>query len=294
MNNLDITPKEIAWNGLRLEIPPQWEVIVSGKNHLLFEVDFHPVLELRWDTSTTTPKDNRTGKILKNLQKELELPVVEISPPANLQNNLEKYQTTWLSWRDDRLVTGAILLCRACNTLLLLRLHDPQNAGMDSPVAVLQSLNCHAAQDLHTPWAIQDFRVQLPDAYTLLHYNLAAGFTRLTFSSPGTLLHICRIAPAGERLKQQTLPNILKTLLNTSFIEENVAICDHTVEYQRRPTIFTQIIVRLRRQKPFCWARIWHCKDTDRLLAVVMESIRPIDMTTAQEICKTYAILPST
>ncbi len=293
MTTLNTLLKEIAWNGLSLVIPHQWEVIISGKNHLLFESDFQPVFELRWDSSSTQTTEKRIAKIVMKLQKELELPIAEVPFPSEWQDGLDGYAQTWLSWRVDKQVTGAVLLCKKCGTLLLLRFFHSGNAQKSSPVEMLTTFHCHNDKGHDTPWSIQDFKLLLPDPFKLLHYNIAAGFTRLSFSSPGAILHVCRIAPARERLKGQELQNILKTLLDTPDLEENVEILPNTVEYHSSPSIFSQIIVRLRRQKPFCWARIWHCEESDRLLAVIMESIRPINISTVHAICETYEILPS-
>ncbi len=289
MTTANTLQREIAWNGLRFETPQQWEVIISGRNHILFESDFQPVLELRWDSSSNQTTEKRIAKIVKKLQKELELPIAEVPFPSAWKDGLEGYEQTWLSWRDDKLVTGAVLLCEKCGTLLLLRFFHTDN----SPLEMLTTLHCHVDKGNVTPWSIQDFKLSLPKPFSLLHYNLAAGFTRLSFSAPRAILHVCRIAPARERLKRQKLQNILKTLLGVPDLDENADILRHTVEYYRSPSIFSQIIIRLRRQKPFCWARIWHCEDSDRLLAVIMESIRPIDVSTVHAICETYEITPT-
>lgn len=60
------TWRTIGWNGLTLSCPEKWETIVSGKRHLLFEEDFAPIFELRWQNNNKSSADS----ILRNLQKQ--------------------------------------------------------------------------------------------------------------------------------------------------------------------------------------------------------------------------------
>ncbi len=287
-------PKEICWNDIKLEIPPNLEVIVSGEHHLLFEIDFQPILEIRWDSSSKNRKNLKIEKIIQRMEKEFGRQVATVQLPNAILNNHVKYETTWLSWQDDHRLSGAILRCRSCNTLFLIRFLSNHTTQRDTAFSVISSLDCHASNGNGSVWSIQDLRIIIPKSHLLQNYNLAPGLTRLTFSSPGNLLHICRIAPARERLKKQKLTVILKTLLNKQIIENYTVKKEHTIEIQHHPTIFSQIIIRLRRQKPFCWARLWHNVERDRLQGVIMESIRPIDTEILQEVCENYAILPST
>ena len=45
----DYNSKLIAWNGIQLQIPVDWDARVSGQRHLVFEKDFQPQLQIRWE-----------------------------------------------------------------------------------------------------------------------------------------------------------------------------------------------------------------------------------------------------
>ncbi len=293
MNIPNTAVKEIQWNGLFVEIPCPWEVIVLGKKTLIFEVDFQPILEIRWETPSKNIKNHTPDKLIQRMEKELKQPIARTLPPSSLQKTTNGFRTTWLSWQENQ-VCAAILHCKNCQTLYLASLHVHPSVEPEESLQVLSSLKCHVAHVNESKWAIQDISFHIPKSLSLQNYNLAAGYTQLTFSAPGNLLHICRIAPAMERLKEQGLPVILRTLLGHDSCTGYSELEGGGLQYHRSPTIFDQILTRLRRKKPFCWARLWHNAEKDRLQAVIIESIRPIDIDTTNEICEKYAILHTT
>ena len=126
-------------------------------------------------------------------------------------------------------------------------------------------------------WCIQDFSLAIPVSFTLKDYTFGAGLTRLSFTSADLFLQTCKLGPADKRLAQQSLAEILITLSDADDLdiltEENNSCSGY-----RNPTIPRQILFRLRRQKPFIRAKIWHDTENNRLLAVVLSS-QPPDST---------------
>jgi hypothetical protein len=283
--------KNIHWNGIHLRLPFTWETIFSGKNHLVFENDLQPTLELRWTNNNNQSPEKRKKALIKRLRRELQTPVKEISPPIGDDDLPDFFECTWLSWRNDHIVTGAILSCLKCQTLFLIRFHqfDGTISKIISPL--LASIRCHGTTHDKTLWTIQDLRFKIPANYTLQNYNVAAGFTRLSFSAPGSLAHVCRLATASERLKVHNMEMMLSTLLGNPLPEERLSTHSTSVLYQCSPSILSQIFIRLKRHKPFCWAKIWHDITNDRLLVLMVESIRPIDEFEVQQISDSYEII---
>ncbi len=285
------TQRKICWNGLELKISCQWEAIVLGKSHLLFENDFQPVLELRWNSQKTPSKSDKLSKIIQKLQKELDLPITETSTPMYDKNLPKEFSKTWLTWHADKTISGVILQCHHCGTTLLIRFYHPDNTSQKEIISTLSGIICHRDTIPFTTWAIQDFQIEIPSSYQLENFNLAAGYTNLSFYHDGSTLHICRIAAAQERLLRKPIEEILTTLLTLD--QPNFKVGEEAIEYTRNPSIFRQILMRLKRKKPFCWAKLWHYSECDRLLGVIIESIRPVDVEKILKISHSYVIFPT-
>jgi hypothetical protein len=46
---MTVRTREVGWNGIRLCVPQNWEAIVKEPQSILFEDDFRPQLQLRWE-----------------------------------------------------------------------------------------------------------------------------------------------------------------------------------------------------------------------------------------------------
>lgn len=285
--------KDLHWNGIHLQLPRNWEVIFSGKNHLLLENDFHPILELRWNNATKESIPKQKKRIEKQMARELPGSIYEIETPQKFHQLPANFETFWYSRHEHGDASTAILSCKTCPTLVLLRFHEYHQDISVTLYQILSSLRCHphGSTGQLQPWTIQDLHFTLPESYSLKNYTIGAGFTSLTFSEPGTTLHVCRLATAAERLKKHDMISILGLLLDTEPEISELEVLSTALIYSRKPSIPRQIFMRIKRRKPFCWAKIWHDNVNDRLLALIIESIRPIDQDKAHVILESYEII---
>jgi len=71
--------RQVGWNGIRLTVPGPWEAHLGGHNHLIFEEDFSPILEIRWQ-KVRKRRGNQSRSLFKRIKKtvttlhELDLP----------------------------------------------------------------------------------------------------------------------------------------------------------------------------------------------------------------------------
>lgn len=287
----------IGWNGVQLHTPRDWEVRVSGPRHLIFEKDFQPQLQIRWE------------KPAQNKPSALQQRATHFAARMGRIIEENEFPPAWRRLKDFfRMVTcykgasgmleGGIFLGTDDHTLVLFQLFpaDPSSAsGPDQALLAeirdsLGTIVCR--NDTENLWRMQDFSLFLPMSYKLQDYTFAAGLTRMSFTKADLFIQTCKLGPADSRLAQQSLKEILITLADTADLEIITDEDNTTCEGYRNPTIGKQVLLRLRREKSFIRAKIWHEIAGNRLLAVVLFSNRPIPLTTIHDICRQYEIIP--
>lgn len=282
--------KEIGWNDLCFQCPQTWDVIVSGDHHLLFEEDFRPVLELRWHTSQGSI-ENSTKKILGNLRKDSDLIPAKSLPTSweNLTNLYNVYLLLHGKTKDSR---AALLIGKECGTSLLFYFFPALLSTHTDITTLFNSLCCHKKKGEKRVWAIQDFRFLLPDRYQLDTYNFGAGLTRISFTHKSLSLHICRLAPASQRLQATTLVQLLMILGDIEVDKTEIVQTENMVSHSSHPPIHKQILTRFKRKLPFHEMTLRHHQESDRLTGVFLLDKKPIPANSADEILHSYEIFP--
>lgn len=289
--NTSLSWKETAWNGLRFQCPKTWDVIVSGDHHLLFEENFTPVLELRWHTSSDT-NTSSVKTILDNLQKSNSLIPAETLPTA-WHNLSHEYNIYLLHEKTETKPRAALLNCQTCGTSLLFYFFETLPPTHTVITTLLISLCCHREDSEKTVWAIQDFRFSLKEHYHLDTYNFGAGLTRISFTHGSLILHICRLAPASQRLQSASLTQLLMVLGDVELNEQEMIQTERMVSHSKHPSIFKQILDRFKRKLPFHEMILRHHHQCDRLTGLFIFDKKPIPETIAKEILESYEIFPA-
>ena len=280
--------KLIAWNGIQLQIPSDWDVRVSGNRHLVFEKDFQPQVQIRWEKSAPYTARN-PQKRLTQFAAQMGSVIAEDYLPVEMQQLQDIFGMVTCYQEKSGMVKGGVCLCADCHTLVLFQLLSTDPALLGEVSDCLSTLMCHNHQE--TLWRIQDFSLTLPDSYILQNYTFGVGLTRLSFYNAHFLLQTCTLGPADARLTQQTLKEILSTLADTPDLAIAAGDDHYSCEGHRKPTIPRQILFRLRREKPFICAKIRHDIMKNRLLTVILSSNRPISLKTFQKTHQKYEII---
>ncbi len=282
----------IAWNGILLHIPHAWDARVSGQRHLIFEKDFQPQLQIRWEKSNhRTPRDLQ--KKLSQFSGQLGTAIQQDRFPEKLQRLKDIFGLVTCYQEESGMITGGLCLCADCHTLVLFQLLSADPALLEEVCDCLATLSCHTPSEGPSEilWRIQDFSITVPASFVLQNYTFGAGLTRLSFYSADLLLQTCTLGPADSRLSQQSLREILVTLTDSPNLEIAAGEDDNSCEGYRSPTIPKQVLFRLHREKPFISSKIWHDTVSNRILAVILSSNRPIPLTTTHKICRQYEIV---
>ena len=284
------TWKRIGWNNTRISCPAGWEAVVSGATHLLFEKDFRPVLELRWQKGKTHTKKSIEAT-LHTIAEETGL-LVQKSPPAHWKNLLEPYSFRLLADNETRELTAAILICKECSTTLLLYFfHDTATKNHRELTQVISSISCHVEKESTTSlWAIQDFRVHVPKTFTLTGHNFGAGLSRISFIDSGLTMHLCRIAGAEQRLRNSSMTTLMNILGELEINEDEIIHQDNLSTHSSSPSIFQQIRSRLKRKPPFHLITLRHHPEYDRLTGLFFFDKKPIPEKQSTTILESYEI----
>ena len=281
--------KETAWNGVRLQCPANWDVIVRGDSHLLFEHNFTPYLELRWpdnDSGTT----HSARKLLDNLKQQSGLLPTDSIPPSWKKISTQ-YDIHLLLGEAKEQPQAALLICKTCKKVLLFYFFAPLPAAHNTIAALLSSLQCHPHKQEKTVWAIQDVRFILPGDCSLSSYTFEAGLTRITFSSGSRILHVCRLAPASHRLQSADLGQLLIILGDISVNRDDIVEHSEMASHSSHPSISKQLLSRFKRKLPFHEMYLRHHQDCDRLTGLFILDKKPIAKTYAEHILNNYEII---
>jgi len=284
------TWQKIGWNNISLSCPKEWETIVTGETHLLFEKNFQPVFELRWQTEKKQ-KNKSIQASLNKIAEETGLLVHDSLPPH--WKKLEKtYALKLLADNDSRELKAAILICKECGTTLLLYFfYDLATKHHWDLTKVLSSISCHEDVDAENfQWLIQDFRFLLPKRFSLNGHNFGAGLTRISFTDSSLTIHLCRLAGATQRLQESSLPTLLTLLGDLEIDEQEILQQEFSANHCSYPSIFQQIRSRIKRKAPFHWANLRHHPEHDRISGLFFFDKKPISEELIQTIMDSYEI----
>ena len=278
----------IAWNGVHLFIPADWDARVAGLRHLVFEKDFQPRLQLRWEKPARLGPQALQEQSRRYAGRMGSL-IAEDDLPPELWQLRDTFGVVSCYRGASGKIEGGSFLCTDRRSLVLFQLLSPASSPLPEASDCLATVSCR--DQAESLWRIQDFSLTTPASYQLNDYTFGAGLSRLSFRGADLLLQTCTLGPADMRLGRHPLAEILAILTGTPDLETVTSEDAQSCSGHRSPTIVRQLFLRLRREKPFIRAKIWHDAGSNRLLAVVFSSNRPIHLTTILNLCGQYEIL---
>ena len=263
----------VGWNGIRLTVPRSWALHISDHTHLIFERDFQPLLEIRWQIPDSR-KPATPQSLFRKLRKQ-NSKIVEKQIAEELFLLRKYYHILCYGQKDTAGPEGGILSCRTCGKLIFFHLNR-SNKNLSAPLTALSSLSCHFLRKEPLLWSFQGTDLLLPPTFILQKFSFKPGFGCLSFKLKKLDLHCSRLGPADIRLKKQSLQEILAILSGLSENEIKNSRSTLSLEGYRYPSMGQQIFSRLKRQKPFIRASIHHDRESNILFSMVAESTQPI------------------
>lgn len=261
-----------AWNGIRLHVPESWHPAVILKDYLLFEEQYRPVFELKWQQ--IRGRFNPRRLISRLQKKQPDQLLVDWELPPLWRQSLVRFSAHGLHWHGDGSEGyGALLYCRECSRAILLQFHG--TVALDAPFVseLLGSLQDHTADQMQ-PWAIFDIRAELPVTATLLAQEFLPGRFTLSLDIDGQVLTLLRFKPAAELLRNQTLLQFgvdLTGIPNTGTHDD-----PFTVQLQQYRIGLHRLLAKLRRQPSDHSLYLRHITENNVILGIRAQGRRPI------------------
>lgn len=286
--------KDIAWNGVSLQTPDDWEIATIGKNYLMMGTNKDPKMEIAWTESTKKISQKRCLAKLKTLiQNQGKNASVESwDLPQDILLALSSYEVKSFFWKNSlRSCYGLILFCLFCNRVSMIQLFqdsDDTNPLFPFLQQMLSSYKDHSEEGFQR-LAVFDIKALIPDNLQVKSYGFSPGFMEISFNGNKQEITFYRWSPASIILAGRSL-EIFGSLL--SFYKDSASkkvwdekrIC---WEKERPYSLWERLISRSYSNYRL---HVRHFSEENRILAVKEESSEPLDCLVFDKITSEYGI----
>jgi hypothetical protein len=287
----------LAWNGLRLRVPPDWEPARLGRDYLGLESPDGPVMEVRF---TRRPERLAPEEVVRRMLKK---------SPGEVTVGPEIVPGDWLAALSGRdsvgfdcggvpVSRGVASLCRECGAVVVVRFF-PAGEGAGGAVAreVLASVRDHGRREVD--FELYGIRLKTPAGMELARFSFKPGRFDLEFSAPGRSLGFSRFAPAGVLLSGGDVAAFAGRYLDLPGLR--LAFAPHVWRGRAAALAATPApagplgwaadgLGRLLRRRRQARAMVWHEAAADKLAAAVWCGVRPPDVRDFDRVCSEYGI----
>ncbi len=279
--------QEIGWNGISLLVPGSWHPAVILESYLLFEEDYRPVFEIRWQQGRGRFPARR---LLRKLERSLgEARIDPWQPPADWLAALSGCQVHGFRWRQAEAGGRGLLFHNpATGRSVLLRFHLDQAANAACCARVVGSLYEQPPAGDRT-WAVFDIRARLPARMRLAGQRFLPGSYAIDFRQDHLLVSLLRFKPAGELLRGRSLADFGDHLAQGATLVPGSA--PDTATWQDGGSAARRLLRRLQRKKAYHQLILWHVPEKNVILGLRVKSNRPIPPSRVRTIREGYIAL---
>jgi hypothetical protein len=275
--------KLLAWNGIRLEVPADWDPARMGRRFLLLEDEEGPTMALRWEPISGRFDAHKTlHKLTRAVGTDAE--VAPNDAPTIWRNALKSGrglgpETYGFGWRDG---AGLLLFWPDLHIAALAGFYGnppPPTAG-----PVLAALGPVAGKPTR-PFQVYDIHARVPADLNLDRFQFVPGAFELAFSGTATRLLLHRWGPASMLLDDDGLLSFARRRLPSIPRDPGGDEMDRRWEQSLGGPIGKLLPGKRAR---FEAGRIWRVPEMDRILGVIAvgpsrEGARKLLETTSRE-----------
>ncbi len=279
---------DIGWNGITFQTPSSWQPVVIMNDYLLFEDEYQPILELKWQQlrSVITPE-----RLLKQLKKSVGNKDVFSSwtPPEPLLSLTDKFKNLGFSWKNDATSgRGMLLYCSYCNQATLIRFHLQRPERDKACLRLLQTLADHPTGD-NNHWSMYDVGFRLPAAATLISQEFLTGSYKISFQLEKLFFSMLRFKPAKIHLNDKGL-----TSFGLQFLQHQEQLINKNDDpqfacWQREGNRWQRFRARFRRHQSDYLLYLHHIPEHNVILGIQATSSLPIDDSLIQTFLHNYS-----
>lgn len=284
--------KHIAWNGLALSVPAEWQPARIGARDLLLESGRGPALEIKWGRVRGRFSHRRhLARLGRGMRKTAAVKAWPLPEPWAAA--LAGYDAAGFRWTaEGGSAEGAVLYCPACRTATLIQFFSGRAGG--AAAEVLASLRDHRP-DGRREFALFDIRALVPERLALRSQRFEAGRFRLDFEMRGLRLSLLRWAPAEVLLRGRSLEAFAREQPGCGGLAYRPVDAGRREAIEGRegegaaPGPAGRLRVWLGTQR-VRRARFWQSLAANRILGVLAEGPRQMDALEWEELCGEYGI----
>ncbi len=204
--------KQIAWNGICLDVPEAWQVATLGTDHLLLEDNSGPALEITW-AGKFEPDclDTLMTRFVRRAQQQFAMAVTPLGLPLDRATLDAEIDLAWFAWaaRPSR-GEGVLMGCRQCRRLFILRFFAGAENWADTLVEkVALSFKEHCGKG-PGHWKLFGLELTTPEGFKLSNYSFRPGAFMLDFKARGQGLTAYSWGPAAFLLSTDSLEAVAR------------------------------------------------------------------------------------
>ncbi|MDQ7833296.1 MAG: hypothetical protein RDU30_16320 [Desulfovibrionaceae bacterium] len=289
--------RPLAWNGLRLRVPMDWEPARLGRDYLGLESPDGPVMEIRFThgAGKAAPVDV-VRRMLKKSAVAVE--VADSAVPRHWLAALSGRENAGFSCAGTPASRGVASLCRTCGALMVVRFF-PAGEGEGGGLAreILASIRDHGREG--AAFELYGIRLDPPEGMGLVRFSFLPGRFDLEFSGPGRTLGYSRFAPADVLLaggdvaafaaRQLSVPGVKLAFTPTRWRLREAAQAV-TVPPAGPVDAAADVILRFFRRRRQARVLVWREEAANKLAAVVWCGVHPPDAGEFDKVCAGYGI----
>jgi hypothetical protein len=290
--------RELAWNGVRMALPPAWGPGRIGERHLVIESEAGPAMEIKWGPVRGRFSHRRHFQRLVKVTAVHGAQARECLLPAEWAPALGRFEAAGFSWMGGgTAATGAILYCPRSRTGGLVQFfHPPGDSGaIRLAAAVLDRLRFPDGTGL-ARWAVFDIRAELPGRFSLVRHRFEPGRFILTFSSGRCRIDLYRWAPAAALLRDRDLTRFAHAVQGLGLLQFQATEGEmgRPAAVEGHSPAAAGIGGRLAARfglRSVCRARLWQVPERNRILGLRMEDRGAVDAGVWEMVKRAYGVV---
>jgi hypothetical protein len=268
--------QDISWNGVRFQVPVNWQPVVILNNYLLFEDQYKPAIELKWQQIQGSFSVERILKQLRSSGSKKDS-ITARPVPQQWQQPLQPFNCYSFQWQGEKNSgTGLLHHCPDCNLTILLQFYMARPEYNPVCLHILETLRCHQQNDRRN-WSIYDISFSLPVAADLQSQEFLTGRYRISFQIDDLFFSMLRFKPAKMLLRDIGLKGFADLLLKHG---EQYAGEDKKLQlacWRKQGSSWQRFKKKLRRQQANHFLCLRHDPEHNVILGVQAKSNQPID-----------------
>lgn len=280
--------REIAWDGISLQLPRNWQPTVIHKSYLFFEQDGQPAFAIKWERVRGRFSAERIlGRLYKSLQPS-ESTLSPWDPQTELPELSLPYSITGFKCRQGPTNSlGILLYCPDCNRATMFQLYMSNSKSRETLHHILHSFVDHHQLPEQT-WSVYDIRAQLPVQAELKSHEFLVGRYTLSFVLNTASIDLYRYKPAAALLKNQSLQEFGAPLAGDAVVLDQSD--DRVTTWEYRASGLNRLPALVGRKPGWIWLQLSYIEEKNAILAVKGSGKRNMDRQLLENIAGKFTV----